>query len=218
MTNKGHGQVTGKLFAKGNHKLDKSVGVFSLPPVKTCVNCSTCASTCYAMQAYKQYEHSRNAWDYNYELSKSDDFVAEVNRQLKKYKFDTIRLHSSGDFYNDDYIDKWQQIMLDNPNITFYSYTKNIKALRLNKLKNCNIIDSMKHDLRNYGSMDYCKAINKKYKAHICNLQEGQKCGRDCRVCMDKRLSKNGVVIPIHGSQKSKDTYEQKVIAYLLDK
>ena len=203
------GHVTGKLFANGNHKLDKTVGVFSLPPIKTCVNCSTCAKTCYANQAYKQYKNSRNAWDYNYKLSKdTDKFYSEVCKQIKRSNKKIYRLHSSGDFYSEKYINVWNRIIKDNPQVKFYTYTKNKDALKLNKLDNCNVINSFINGYRNYGSEEYCQLLHDKFGAYICNLKDGEKCMRDCKAC----LTHDKVAIVIHGSQKNKDDYEQLVM------
>jgi len=204
-------KTTGKLFANGNHKLDKSVGVFSLPPIKTCVNCSTCAKTCYANQAYKQYENSRKAWDYNHELSKTDKFYNETCKQLNKGNKKIIRLHSSGDFYNDDYIQKWYNIIKDNQDIQFYTYTKNKNALILNDLSNCNVIYSFINGYRNYGSKEYCEMLHDKFGAYVCNLKDGEKCMRECKAC----LTHDKVAIVIHGSQKNKDDYETQVMSEL---
>lgn len=204
-------KVTGKLFANGNHKLDKTVGVFSLPPIKTCVNCSTCAKTCYAMQQYKQYTNTRRAWDYNHELAKTNKFYNEVCNQLKTSKKQIIRLHASGDFMDNEYINKWYNIIKDNPNTLFYGYTKNDNALKLNELPNCNIINSFINGYRNYGSAEYCQLLHDKFGAYVCNLKDGEKCMRECKAC----LTHDKVAIVIHGNQKNNDDYETKVIEEL---
>ena len=207
------GKTTKKLFANGNLKLDKSVGVFSLPPVKTCVNCKTCAKTCYAMQAYKQYTNTRNAWDYNFKLSKTHEFYNETMKQIKTSKKDIFRLHSSGDFYNDEYIEKWHDIIKNNPDKQFYTYTKNKKALVLNDLPNCNVIYSFINGYRNYGSEEYCQLLHDKFNAYVCNIDKNkhEKCMKDCKAC----LTCDKVAIVIHGSQAKKDDYESKVIEEL---
>ena len=38
------------LSMGGNKKLSKDVGIFNLPAILTCPNCSTCHETCYARQ------------------------------------------------------------------------------------------------------------------------------------------------------------------------
>ena len=205
---RGHGKVTGKLFAKGNKKIDKAVGVYSLPPIKTCVNCATCSKSCYAVQAYKQYPHSKHAWDYNFSLSKTDKFYTETCKQLNTRKpKKIIRLHASGDFYSQEYIDKWYNIIKDNPNTMFYGYTKNIEALKLNELDNCNIIYSFIEGYRNYGTIEYCQLLHDKFGAYICHLDEskGEKCMKECQACLTH-------AIVIHGTGTNHDDYESKVI------
>ena len=202
-----------KLFANGNLKLDKSVGIFSLPPVKTCVNCSTCSKTCYANQAYKQYTNTKNAWDNNYELSKTEEFIDAVCEELKHTRKEIIRLHSSGDFYNEEYINKWRKIMELNPNKQFYTYTKNINALELNDIDNCNVIYSFINGYRNYGSEEYCQLLHDKFNAYVCKIDKNkhEKCMRECKEC----LYNDKVAIVIHGNKAKQDTYEIKVIEEL---
>lgn len=202
-----------KLFANGNLKLDKSVGIFSLPPVKTCVNCSTCSKTCYALQAYTQYTRARIAWDNNYELSLSDAFVEEVCEQIKHSRKVIYRLHSSGDFYSEEYINKWREIMQANPDKKFYTYTKNKLALSLNDMDNCNVIYSFINGYRNYGSEEYCQLLHDKFGAYVCQIDKSkhEKCMRECKEC----LYNDKVAIIIHGNKAHKDTYENKVIEEL---
>ena len=208
-------KATGKLFAKGNYKLDKSVGIFSLPPVITCVNCATCKNTCYARQQFNQYTSTRRAWTYNHELSKTKEFYFKACEQLQqKGSKDIIRLHSSGDFYDNEYIDKWYNIIKDNPNKMFYTYTKNYaNAKRLNELPNCNVINSFIHGYRNYGTTEYCELLKQKFGAYVCTLDvhKDMKCMRDCKVC----LTHDKVAIVIHGNKRKQDDYESKVIEKL---
>ena len=202
-----------KLFANGNLKLDKSVGVFSLPPVKTCVDCSTCSKTCYAMQAYKQYKNTKQAWDNNYKLSLTSKFVKEASEQIKHSRKVIYRLHNSGDFYSQEYINKWKEIIKANPDKKFYTYTKNKLALQLNDMDNCNVIYSFINGYRNYGSEEYCQLLHDKFGAYVCQIDKSkhEKCMRECKEC----LYNDKVVIVIHGNQAKKDTYETKVIEEL---
>lgn len=38
-----------------------------------------------------------------------------------------LRIHSSGDFFSQDYFDKWLQVARDNPNVKFWAFTKSIR-------------------------------------------------------------------------------------------
>ena len=48
------------LFSEGNSKLDKSILIFSMLPVVTCLNCKNCKDSCYARKAVNQYDNTWN--------------------------------------------------------------------------------------------------------------------------------------------------------------
>lgn len=90
----------------------------------------------------------------NYEESKKENFVKdmidwfEYNLQRPKANNKTIfvRVHTSGDFYNLDYLEKWIKItdhFKDNKRILFQAYTKSMPILEqwLNKGNNINDIN-----------------------------------------------------------------------------
>ena len=193
---RGHGKVTGKLLHKGNMKIDKSCGIFSLPAVTTCMSLckNTCAKSCYALNASTRFEHTRNARAYNLHIIKTKyKFIRQMCKEIEKNKFKTIRIHESGDFAlkgvaNIDYINKWKKIIELNPNVKFYGYTKCKESLVLNDLPNCNIIYSFVNGFKNFGSIEYVTELQNRYGCHICNLDEskGEKCMRDCTKCVNK--------------------------------
>jgi len=47
-----------------------------------------------------------------------------------------VRIHSSGDFYNQDYFDQWLKICRENPNVIFWAFTKSIRfwLARINEI------------------------------------------------------------------------------------
>lgn len=204
------------ILSKGNAKLDRSCFIYSHTPVVGCGPwCKDCAKTCYAMNSYKQYKNVKAKWDANLALSKTNNFYAAFCKELKERKVKKVRLMQAGDFYNDSIINKFYYIIRDNPQVTFYGYTKNKRAYdKLNKLLNCNIIYSFVNGFLNYGSEEYCKLLHKKFGCHICSLNEeaGEKCMRDCDVCMRKSSAKTGVCFVIHGTKKGDRSYENSVI------
>ena len=71
----------------------------------------------------------------NYQASQRADFVDRINAELSdKWTFTQyVRIHPTGDFYDMDYFKKWVSIANDNPNITFYAYTKSIDIIKAYK-------------------------------------------------------------------------------------
>lgn len=185
-------EKTMKVLQAGNKKLSRDILIFNLPPGKSCLNCKECYKTCYARKAYKQYPNVKISWNYNLELAKNDPeklFNSIVN-QLKSTKKDIIRIHSSGDFFSQDYIDLWEKIIKSFPDKRFYVYTKVNKLLdfsNIRKLNNFNLIKSFIDGHLNYGSIDYCNKLVKNHGAFLCPATKGKgiRCGQDCNYCIN---------------------------------
>ncbi len=185
-------EKTMKVLQAGNKKLSRDILIFNLPPGKSCLNCKECYKTCYARKAYKQYPNVKISWNYNLELAKNDPeklFNSIVN-QLKSTKKSIIRIHSSGDFFSQGYIDLWEKIIKSFPDKRFYVYTKVNKILdfsNIRKLNNFNLIKSFIDGHLNYGSIDYCNKLVKNHGAFLCPATKGKgiRCGQDCNYCIN---------------------------------
>lgn len=108
-----------------NSKL-KSLGIhgFGLRPGMTCCKCSV---DCYAAKGtYRVFDYVVSArWDDNLRLTKSCKFTTEVATYLWKHpKIKYVRIHPEGDFYDQEYLDKWKHVSWLCPDVTFYCYTK----------------------------------------------------------------------------------------------
>jgi len=190
-----------RLFRAGNFKLDKSILSFSLPAGKEVCN-RECAG-CYAIKAQKQY---KGVLPYRQEvlaLTKSADFVTIAVDALKhliktKRKIPPrfVRIHQSGDFYSQEYIDKWVEIIKQVPELIFYSYSKRLKEFNfteMKKLPNSIVKDSFVGDKINFGKHEYLEELIKGMEEDeyfICpdvDTKE-QICGSTCTHCMEKDL------------------------------
>lgn len=54
-----------------------------------------------------------------------------------------VRIHASGDFFNQDYFLAWVRVAKNNPHITFYGYTKVLKYVEFDKPGNFKLVYSM---------------------------------------------------------------------------
>jgi hypothetical protein len=63
----------------------------------------------------------------NLAASKRPDFPQLILAKLKNAKFRRLRIHESGDFYNQVYLDKWIEIIRNLPDFTFWAYTKSYR-------------------------------------------------------------------------------------------
>lgn len=127
-------------FTGGNAKLRKDdIVTWNLPAGKCCPKAGICRRYCYACKGNYHYPSVELGAERNYTASLESDFAMQLHRACRaliksgKYR---IRIHSSGDFYSQEYLDKWVAAMYCSPEITFYAYTKSLHldwsaALRL---------------------------------------------------------------------------------------
>ena len=183
-----------KILQNGNSKL-KNMLVYSHTPIKGCLDCSTCFSTCYAVKSYKQYPSVKKAWDRNLDLARNDisEFITKTTLELLKTKKSVVRIHSSGDFISQEYVEAWYLIAREFPLIQFYTYTKSYNRFdfsNLESLSNVNIILSFIGDKLNYGDFAHCNDLVTNHGAFLCpstNRGEGVTCGNGCDYCFTNK-------------------------------
>lgn len=141
------GATVAKAFSakwNKNEKLEKTSGLgtynivgFGLPAdydferdgvkYNTCPGALACRGVCYAKQGGYRFPDSIAARSHNLAFSQTDGFVAGIVSDLKRFrKANTVRIHDSGDFYSQEYFDKWCAIANALPHLTFYAYTKSL--------------------------------------------------------------------------------------------
>lgn len=111
----------------GNHKLSKTILVFNLNRVVTCPGRSSwCEDNCYEKKSYR-YPAVEPARDRNLAATIEDDFalrvVAEI-RKTRKTPIQGVRIHGSGDFYDQAYLEKWFMVARMCPDIHFKANTR----------------------------------------------------------------------------------------------
>lgn len=156
------------MFSKGNSKLKhcaKYYGLklvsFDIPSGVTCPAANLCHSQievvdgkrkvvdygqfrCYATSSEAMYENVYNARIRNLELSKSENFVDIVSSAINKSGYNSIRIHSSGDFYRPEYMKSWINIAKACPQVTLWGYTKMATYVKfLNAVDNMFFVYSM---------------------------------------------------------------------------
>lgn len=179
------------LTQKGNSKLKKAgMLMFNLPAGM--LTCGMECPGCYAIREQKRFKSVENSRVWRHGESLRKDFVERVNFELRyqtrpKY----FRVHASGDFYSQEYVNKWVQIAKDNPDITFYAYTKRYKSFDFSELRaqdNFILINSSQYKKLNYGKLEDAPK-----GAFICPDQPGAdvSCGIDCNYCMTKQAEQS---------------------------
>ena len=130
-------------LSEGNRKLipNESIRflIWNLPSRITCPFATKhCFHFCYAVKAENAYPNCKTSRLRNLERSKESDFVESmiftIEAHLDRPSFKTakkviVRIHESGEFYNQAYADKWLKIaehFKHNKRVVFMAYTKSI--------------------------------------------------------------------------------------------
>lgn len=132
-------------FQQGNAKLGKNIFTFSLPAGHACPFANECLSKadkftgkltdgpntqfrCFAASAEAVYPNVRIARWHNFDLLKKLSTVEATNLILQSLpkKANIVRIHVSGDFFNESYFLAWLQVAKLRPNVLFYAYTKSL--------------------------------------------------------------------------------------------
>lgn len=136
---------------QGNLKLHKSVATWSLPASPEV--CGRVCEGCYSYKAQRRFPKVLQARERNLEAAKEDfDITYSKNTRY-------CRVHADGEFFSQEYIDKWVKIAKSKPEVTFYAYTKRLKHFDFSgllSLKNFVLHSSLLRD----GSMNYSKDVS----------------------------------------------------------
>lgn len=124
----------------GNKKTGKSgriydkILVWNIPPRITCPGVSDwCSTHCYNADARKDvYTIDRwceNLWDFHFRLPELKDKIEnQINETTGRC---AVRLHSSGDFFSEEYIDFWKEIIWLSPKMLEIRAFPRVQSLNL---------------------------------------------------------------------------------------
>jgi hypothetical protein len=127
------------MFLVRNSKIKKSekrTFNFGIPAyqsatgLKTCPNAGACAKGCYALAGAYRFSNVAQAFERRLTATQSEEFISLMIADIDKQRAERIRIHDSGDFYNEEYLDRWIAIMKARPSVQFYAYTKMISMFK----------------------------------------------------------------------------------------
>ena len=147
------------FFGTTNKKLSYlNVTSFSLPAGYTCPFADICLSKfprhgkkgdlkdygevrCFAASTEAAYRTVRERRWRNFDLLKrksADEIGDLISKSIKEHErtkrgIQILRIHDSGDFFNQNYFDGWLQAAKERPDIIFYAYTKAIPFWKARK-------------------------------------------------------------------------------------
>lgn len=121
-----------------NGKTPTIANTFGLPAGKdfSCPNQTpSCAKVCYAGKLEKVYKGVRNVLMHNWELLKDadhdtmenllQDMINDFKKDCDKRNAEKLfRIHWDGDFFSDEYAFAWKHVILNNPDVQFWVYTR----------------------------------------------------------------------------------------------
>lgn len=101
----------------------------------TCPQAGVCAQFCYARNGTYLFpavkkRHVENLMLY---LNNPSGFVGLMSTELVKPRYrggKWVRIHDSGDFFSDEYLEMWLDIARIFPDVTFYAYTKEVSRFK----------------------------------------------------------------------------------------
>lgn len=196
-------------FSTGNRKLKKNgIISFGIPAFKsadgfkTCPMAGICAGLCYARQGAYTWAPVRKARERNLQATREPGFTRDCIDILKKKQAKIIRIHDSGDFYDQKYLDSWITISKALPNKIFYAYTKMLNLNYSNLPNNFRVIQSA-GGLLDY-KIDYSKPHSRIFKDYKTMIDSGYTNGNDSDMVAVRGTVKIGLAY--HGVKKlSKD-------------
>lgn len=195
-----------KLLKFENMKLKNQL-IFTLPATKEI--CGMVCKGCYAAKAQVRFPKALEYRERMLERSKDKSFVSNMYENIvkmtKKKNIEAVRVHESGEFYSQEYIDKWFTIAKHLPKQKFYAFTKRKKDFDFSKLEalpNFVIIDSLKFGGLNYGPYDDMLKLKVQHGTMICpatfKYASKDTCGVNCSWCWDKKAQQFGTVFIKH--------------------
>lgn len=191
------------MLSSGNLKISKKIGIWDMPEIITCKGACT---SCYAVKASRIYKNTRVYRLKHllyvllaiYSIKFRKIFINNMIINCKKYNI--IRFHGAGDFFNNEYLKIMLQVITACHDIQFYTYTKAIDHAHVDYInetyKNFNIIKSIikvnNETFINFGGHDYIDNVHEKLKQNnmpcfICNYQNMQHgaCMDTCHACLN---------------------------------
>lgn len=120
--------------------------------LQTCPNARQCAVGCYARSGTYRFGNVVNAYEERLNLTQQPEFslimIHEIASKSLKSKAKgnkcLIRIHDSGDFYNETYLNEWLKVIQASPSTHFYAYTKMVQMLqRIKPIQNFTVIYSL---------------------------------------------------------------------------
>ena len=194
------------MLTRGNKKLGRCIAIFSLPAGNGQFGtCKRKCPGCYALKIERLRPVVLTNRIRNLAISENPRFELCISRELHRLKNEKepikyVRVHEGGDFYNQEYVEKWWGIAMTHPDLTFYCYTKATDQVDFSGIKmqkNFIVFDSLKPLKRKPNFLpkrEFEKIANTPSHPlwiQACRYDNTGECGVNCIYCMKKENEEN---------------------------
>ncbi len=186
-----YGLERGNRKTGTNNSKGQTALVWNLPPVVTCPGATNCANYCYNADTRNDiFPIERWCSNLYWVRDRQEDAIKKINAQIRSVTQPVIRLHSSGDFFSNDYIEMWKKIATENREAIFWGYTR---SWRIPELINSLEQLRLENNVWLYASLEendippkgwaFCKVGTKEYHEGLFNCPEQYLGGPNCLSC-----------------------------------
>lgn len=208
---------TGNMKLKAND--NSKFLIWNIPAVSTCPNSTPeCRKNCYARKSEIRFPNALRSRMINKIESEQSDFVERMihtiysyaNKRSWKDKTIYFRIHESGDFYSQEYFNKWIDIAsyfngleYSNIDVVFLAYTKSFDFIlnRYGVIPDNFIIRASIWDDTNESDIQLIKALDLPYFTALAKDTDFSgiyKCPGDCGTCKKCYSFYKGIAVQIH--------------------
>lgn len=195
------------LITNSNGKLGQFIYHFSIS-TKSCKHRTKhCKKYCYAKRGHMGiHQGDSERYGINYKWTKHDDFIGLIVSQINLIRRDLefFRIHTSGDFYNQEYFDKWCTICRYFPEIQFLVYTRNYNVDCSKAPRNMSIKFSMDNTTKrtnptidSFTRVDYLLDSYEDIETHLESKGKYLICRSKCTDCRECWTSDTNILFPL---------------------
>ena len=210
----------------GNAKLNSEIATFDLPAGHTCPFAKDCAEKvnpktgklivnpnakfrCFAATSELISVAARKKRWHNFDLLKAaktaekmaELIIASIEANKKATNAPKMRIHTSGDFFNEEYFKAWMIVAKSTPEKIFYAYTKSLKYW----VKNIDLVPENVHITASRGGKNdnLIEKHSLKNVVVVYSIEEAEAKGleidHDDSHCFDRECTQFALLI--HGTQ-----------------
>lgn len=188
------------MLTNYNNKLGTEIWAFSLPRSTCKYKTPDCDKYCYAKRGSFQFTSVKSALEKYYLETLEDDFVDRICAQIVLNRIKWVRIHPSGDFYSQEYVDKWIEIAKRSPKTKFLAYTRNSDADFSKRPSNFTVYNSIDKSTKETNKTIERRAIAFKTdipRLHMERVGGAFVCNDKCKYCKACWYGKFDIAFPI---------------------